>query len=62
MWGTSASNVWASGYGGVLLKWNGSSWTTLASGSSQALNAVWGTDAVNVWTVGSQGTVLQHTP
>ena len=32
VWGLDASNIWAVGDGGVILKWNGTAWSAQASG------------------------------
>ena len=51
-----ATDVWAVGYGGIVLHWNGTSWST----STQRLSAdwlygVWGSGPSDVWVVGSGG-------
>ena len=53
-WGTDANNVWAVGWNGTILKWNGSVWSPQSSGTTDILHSVWGTDANNVWAVGGQ--------
>ncbi len=59
IWGADASNIWAVGNAGTILKWNGSTWTPQTSGTSQPLFAVWGTDVNNVWVIGNAGTILK---
>lgn len=59
VWAADASNAWAVGFAGTLLKWNGSSWSAQSSGTSNNLESVWGTDASNVWAVGVFGTILK---
>ncbi|MGH1436911.1 MAG: right-handed parallel beta-helix repeat-containing protein, partial [Lewinella sp.] len=58
-WGIDANNVWIAGWGGTILKWDGSSWTGQNSGTTALLWDVWGIDANNVWAVGSNGTILK---
>lgn len=57
VWGISSSNVWAVG-SGVVLRWNGSAWTTTAV--SADLTGVWGSSASDVWAVGN-GALLRNT-
>ena len=59
VWGTSASNAWAVGQAGTILKWNGSAWAAQPSGTTQDLNGIWGVDANNVWAVGAGGIILK---
>lgn len=59
VWVLNATNVWAVGDTGTILKWNGAAWSAQTSGATAALNAVWGVDASNVWAVGDGGTILK---
>jgi hypothetical protein len=54
--------VWAAGDGGTVLHWNGSAWSSVASGMTGAFNGIWGTSAGDVWAVGVGGAILQHSP
>jgi hypothetical protein len=74
--GFSASNVWAVGDGGIIARYDGSSWTTLlydgTTVSATPLNSfarpakkirlrgIWGSSASNVVVVGDSGTVLVY--
>lgn len=58
MWGTDASNVWAVGTGGLVAKWNGTTWAMQSSGTTQNLTSIWGMNANNIWVVGLGGTIL----
>ena len=61
VWGTSASDVWAVGYHGALKHFNGTSWTSFTSGTTEPLVGVWGTSPSNVWIVGGlNGTILHY--
>ena len=62
VWGTSASNVWASGRNGHISRYNGSTWTTYTSGIEAGgtngpylIYSIWGTDANNIWAVADNG-------
>src|SRR5215510_2600140 len=58
VWGSGASDVWAVGYFGTIVHWNGSTWTSALSGTTNYLLGVWGSGANDVWAVGTSGTVL----
>lgn len=58
IWAANATNLWAVGDNGTILKGDGSSWTAQTSGSTQHLRAVWGTSATSVWAVGDGGVIL----
>lgn len=53
-----ASHVWAVGAGGTIRFYNGSSWTSQASGTTEHLFDVSAADATHVWAVGDNGIVL----
>src|SRR5262249_27125971 len=54
IWGSSASDVWAVGDNGLLMRFNGTSWKRFANpaGTNVDMLAVWGSSANNVWAVG----------
>ena len=45
VWGTSASDVFAVGFGGVILHYDGTMWRSMTSETFVDLEAVWGTGA-----------------
>jgi hypothetical protein len=49
------------GDSGTAIRWNGSSWSTVSSGTTNRLRAVTGTSANDVWAVGEKGTILRWT-
>ena len=59
VWGLNASTVWAVGFGGTLLKWDGASWIIQTSNTTNELHGVWALDPNNVWAVGIGGTILK---
>lgn len=59
IWAANATNLWAVGDNGTILKGDGTSWTAQTSGNTQHLRAVWGTSATNLWAVGDGGTILK---
>ena len=61
VWGSSATDVWAVGSGGTILRNDGSGWKLVPSGTTETLYVAWGTGPGDVWVVGSTGTIL-HGP
>ena len=61
VWGTSASDVWAVGYNGTILHYNGTNWSSVSSGATEPLYGVWGSSASDVWVVGLTG-ILHGSP
>ena len=58
IWAADATNLWAVGDNGTILKGDGATWTPQASGTTEHLRAVSGTSASSVWAVGDAGTIL----
>jgi predicted membrane protein len=56
--GVSHSDLWAVGTNGSALKWDGSSWSTYETGTTETLYGVWAVATDDVWMVGANGTVL----
>jgi hypothetical protein len=59
VWVAAATNLWAVGDNGTILKGDGTNWTPQTSGTTQHLRAVWGTSATNLWAVGDNGVILK---
>jgi hypothetical protein len=57
IWGDRDDDVWAVGTKGLILHWDGTSWSKQESGVSVALTSVHGADGT-VWIVGERGTIL----
>lgn len=55
----SETDGWAVGYGGVILRWNGSAWITWASPTTKQLNAVTLVSATEGWAVGADGEMIR---
>jgi photosystem II stability/assembly factor-like uncharacterized protein len=60
VWGSGDSNVYAVGDNGLILRFDGSKWNTVPSGTTQNLSAVWGTSPNNVYAVGDSGLILHY--
>ncbi|MDY7018536.1 MAG: hypothetical protein SU899_00440, partial [Chloroflexota bacterium] len=60
IWGTSSTDVFAVGGGGVILHYDGISWTLMNSGTTYDLYGVWGNSSNDVFAVGDTGTILHY--
>ncbi|MGB0715407.1 MAG: WD40/YVTN/BNR-like repeat-containing protein [Phycisphaerae bacterium] len=54
VWGTAADDVFAVGEQGLILRYDGTSWTQQPSGTSEDLVALWGTGSDNIVAVGGR--------
>ncbi|CAN5238202.1 hypothetical protein BH11MYX1_BH11MYX1_17090 [soil metagenome] len=67
MWGASSTDVWivgdlgGSSGTGVVIHWDGVSWTQIQAPTQSPLHAVAGSRADEIFAVGTQGTVLRYT-
>jgi photosystem II stability/assembly factor-like uncharacterized protein len=57
IWGSASNNVFAVGASGRIMRWNGSAWGTMTSGTTNTLYGVWGSASNNVFAVGASGTI-----
>jgi hypothetical protein len=57
----NASNAFAVGDSGRILRFNGTKWTAMTSGPGTVLRSVWGADLGNLFCVGNNGTILRFT-
>jgi len=60
VWGSDASHVFAVGYGGAVMRYDGQGWYSMESGTSANLFGVGGTSADDVYAVGEGGTLLHY--
>ncbi len=58
IWGAAADDIFAVGYGGAIVHWDGATWSPMVSGTTEFLRDVWGTAADDVYAVGASGTFL----
>ena len=59
VWGSSASNVFAVGDSGVVLRYNGTAWTRMTTGTTAQLNDVWGSGPSDVYAATATGRLLR---
>ena len=49
IWGSSPNDVFAVGYNGTIVHYNGSNWSSMESGSTESITAVWGISSDSVY-------------
>jgi hypothetical protein len=60
IWGASPSDLFAVGSYGAALHGDGTTWSSMASGTRNELIAAWGSSATDVFAVGESGTILHY--
>ena len=63
VWGYATDNVYAVGYDGTIVKYDGTSWSSMTVPSSVGdynLNGISGSGADDIWVVGAYGTLLHY--
>ncbi|GBC62104.1 hypothetical protein DENIS_3067 [Desulfonema ishimotonii] len=62
LWGGSDTDVFAVGWQGTILHWNGKGWEdmSLESGTAVAFEGIWGSSGKNVFAVGQDGTIFHY--
>ena len=56
-WGAASDDVWVVGAAGEIVRYDGSTWTRVPSGTPEHLEGVWGAAPDDVWAVGRSGTI-----
>lgn len=57
LWGTGPTDLFATGGGGLIERYNGAVWTPMASGTTETLTDVWGAGPSAVFAVGTNGVI-----
>ena len=60
VWASSPTDVWAVGYSGALLHFDGTSWTIAKSPTRNTLYGIAGRSSSNILAVGEAGTAIQY--
>ncbi len=60
VWGSSGTDVFAVGSNGIILRYNGTTWATMDSATTQELYDVWGSSGTDVFAVGTNGIILRY--
>ena len=60
IWGSAADNIFAVGYDGTIVRYNGATWTVPHTGGESPvwLNSVWGNSGSDVYASGTDGALL----
>ena len=58
VWSNSSNDVYAVGYNGTILHYDGATWNTMSSGTSSDLWCIWGSSGNDLFAVGNNGTIL----
>ena len=59
VWGTGADDVWAVGFQGGAVRWDGGRWSWYDTATRQSLFALGGSGPSDVWAVGPAGTITR---
>jgi hypothetical protein len=59
IWANSASDVWAVGRNGLVMRFDGAAWRSIPSGTTTYLRTVWGTGPSNMFVGGDNGVILR---
>jgi hypothetical protein len=60
VWGSSGSDVFAVGYGGTILHYDGAGPSLMPSGTYAYLYGVWGSSGSDIFAVGSGGSIVHY--
>lgn len=60
VWGSSGSDVFAAGWMGTIVHYNGSIWSPMSSGVNVSINDIWGSSGSDVYAVGNTGVLLHY--
>lgn len=60
VWGSSATNVFAVGDSGVVLRYNGTTWTRMTTPVTAPLTDVWGSGASDVYATTAAGQLIRY--
>ncbi|PSM30580.1 hypothetical protein [Haliangium sp. UPWRP_2] len=62
IWALSPNDIWAVGNGGIILHFDGTSWTAKSGpiGVTENLYSVWGSGPNNIWAVGAFGRIIRY--
>jgi len=62
IWGSAGDDIFAVGYNGTILHFDGAAWSITATGGTKPvwLNSVWGSSATDVFASGANGTLLHY--
>lgn len=60
VWGNSSSDIFAGGFNGSILHYDGKTWDNMTSRTTNAIYDLWGESSSDVFAVGRSGTILHY--
>ena len=60
MWGDLANNIFAVGFAGAIVHYDGTEWSVRKTDEGSDLYGIWGASGTEVFAVGDKGTVLEY--
>ena len=60
VWGTSSSDVFAVGFTGTILHYDGKKWSAMTSNTTYDLLSIWGASSSDIFAVGNGGIILHY--
>ncbi|MBK8046744.1 MAG: Ig-like domain repeat protein [Anaerolineales bacterium] len=60
IWGTSASSIYAAGQSGVVVRYDGSTWTKMVTNTSASFHGLWGSSTADIYAVGYAGAIRHY--
>lgn len=58
VWGVAADDIWAAGWAGALIHWDGLAWTQYASPMTGQIEVLWGSATDDVYAAGASGGIM----
>lgn len=58
IWGNALENIWIGTNQGKVFRWDGSTWSSIATGVTYAIRDIWGASSVDIWLVGDSNNAL----
>jgi hypothetical protein len=62
VWAAANNQAFAVGQAGVILQFDGTSWTRRTSNTTKNLYAIWGAGSTNIYAVGEGGVIMHYLP
>jgi hypothetical protein len=60
VWGSAVNDIFVVGQNGSLMRYNGTTWNLMTSGTTSTLRGIWGNDASNIFAVGMSGAIIRY--
>jgi len=60
VWAAAANDVWIVGLAGLVMHWDGQTWSDLSIAGGPDLGAVWRSPQGSLWALALDGRLLRH--